>query len=183
MLNINIRKMKASDIRMLDKIYEKSSEQTKAYFHPGIFKEELRHLENKLLFFAARLSLILSTYDFIRVVLIPIFTWIPLVATLNHQIVGLTFLKINRGKTTLGIFVSDKYQGLGIGKKLMQAIILEARRNNLKRIHLNVLVSNRRARKLYESFNFRYTGKKIYVNGKKKSSLSLEMVLDLSKWQ
>ena len=67
----------------------------------------------------------------------------------------------------LGIFLASSAQGRGIGKKLMQAVIDEAK-NVLKvrRIFLGVFAANHRARSLYHKMGFVQMGRK--GKGKKK---------------
>ena len=62
---------------------------------------------------------------------------------------------------SLGIMVHKDYQGMGIGKKLMETIIdLADNWLMLKRIELGVFVDNDRAIKLYKSFGFEVEGTK-----------------------
>jgi len=62
---------------------------------------------------------------------------------------------------SLGISVHDAYQGQGIGKALMAALIDAADRwLNILRIELEVYPDNERAIKLYESFGFVVEGRK-----------------------
>lgn len=62
---------------------------------------------------------------------------------------------------SIGIMVHKDYQGMGIGKKLMETIIdLVDNWLMLKRIELSVFVDNERAIKLYKSFGFEIEGTK-----------------------
>lgn len=64
-----------------------------------------------------------------------------------------------RHVASLGMMVHDDYQGLGIGKRLMAALV-DAADNwfNLVRVELEVYSDNERAIKLYEQFGFVHEG-------------------------
>lgn len=53
-----------------------------------------------------------------------------------------------------GIAVADEARGLGIGTRLLEAIIEEARARGLTAVRLDVIDTNPRARSLYERFGF-----------------------------
>lgn len=53
-----------------------------------------------------------------------------------------------------GIFVSETARGKGIGTALLQAIFRKAAEDGLKRVRLDVIDSNDRARSLYERMGF-----------------------------
>jgi ribosomal protein S18 acetylase RimI-like enzyme len=77
-------------------------------------------------------------------------------AQYNNQIIGtVSLIKVNNTTFELSkMAVSDKNQGLGIGKKLMEHCLNEAKQNG---IHKLILYSNRKlkpALALYESFDF-----------------------------
>lgn len=89
-----------------------------------------------------------------------------LVAEVEGKVVGNAGL--HRGRrprnlhvATLGISVHDAYQGQGIGRALMAALVNDADRwLNILRIELEVYPNNERAIKLYESFGFVVEGRK-----------------------
>lgn len=56
----------------------------------------------------------------------------------------------------LGIGILDKYQGQGLGKKLMQVLIDEARSKGCDGIELTTLPDNHTAFSLYESVGFKH---------------------------
>jgi GNAT superfamily N-acetyltransferase len=180
--------MRSPDIHILDKIYECASVQTKIYFHPGIFSSEFKYVRNKLYFLLSRACLIISTNKYLRSVLItllayiPIFAYIPVVATHGDHYVGFAFLKFSKTKkeASLGIFVPEPYQGRGFGKALLQTLVQEAMKNNLSRIYLHVLDINLKARRLYESFGFKYTGRRLFEIWNDKVYVYLEMARELS---
>lgn len=67
----------------------------------------------------------------------------------------------NMHAATLGISIHDAYQGQGIGKALMAALLDAAdRRLNFLRIELEVYPDNQQSIKLYESFGFVVEGRK-----------------------
>ena len=53
-----------------------------------------------------------------------------------------------------GIVVDGSYRGSGIGSDLLNSIIIHAQENDFKTVRLDVIDSNPRARKLYESKGF-----------------------------
>ncbi|WP_298984142.1 GNAT family N-acetyltransferase [uncultured Roseibium sp.] len=53
-----------------------------------------------------------------------------------------------------GIFVSERARGQGIGTKLLDAVCIEAQRQQLSRVRLDVIDTNPRARALYERQGF-----------------------------
>jgi len=71
----------------------------------------------------------------------------------EKEIVGVVFLHYSRsqGKNdkTLGIMVRENYQGRGISKKLMSAIL-----KNQNKVKLEVREYNKKAVNLYKSFGF-----------------------------
>lgn len=89
-----------------------------------------------------------------------------LVAEVEGKVIGTAGLyRSRRPRTlhvaTLGISVHDAYQGRGIGRALMAALMDAADRwLNILRIELEVYPDNERAIKLYESFGFVVEGRK-----------------------
>jgi len=89
-----------------------------------------------------------------------------LVAEVDGKVVGMAGLFWRdrarvRHVGDLGMFVHDAYQGRGIGKKLMAALVDAADRwLNLVRLELEVYPDNERAVKLYEQFGFVIEGRK-----------------------
>lgn len=89
-----------------------------------------------------------------------------LVAELGGVVVGMAGLFWTprpraRHVGDLGMMVHDHYQGKGIGKQLMAALIDAADRwLNLLRVELEVYPDNPRAIRLYEQFGFQVEGRK-----------------------
>lgn len=62
------------------------------------------------------------------------------------------------GVPVLGIGIADDYQGAGLGRAMMEALIAEARRTHREGINLTVYKNNARAIALYQSLGFRIVG-------------------------
>ena len=90
-----------------------------------------------------------------------------IIAKLDDEIVGFAgFLKICDEANIMNIVTKVEKRHLGIGSKLMQAFIDEAKKQNLTSITLEVNDKNFQAIKLYEKFGFKRIGlrKKYYNN-------------------
>jgi len=89
-----------------------------------------------------------------------------LVAEVDGKVVGSAGLYRRRVPrlvhvASLGISIHDAYQGRGIGRALMTALVDAADRwLNVLRIELEAFPDNERAIKLYESFGFVVEGRK-----------------------
>jgi len=64
----------------------------------------------------------------------------------------------NNSAFLMDLMLLPAYQGKGIGKDIMQALIAELRACGAEEIELRVAAHNQRARRLYEHFGFRVTG-------------------------
>ena len=87
------------------------------------------------------------------------------VAVTDGQIVGLAGLHVGSGKlrhtASLGMMVHDQFQGQGIGRKLLAALLdIADNYLGLVRIELDVYADNARAIGLYESMGFVLEGRK-----------------------
>ena len=90
-----------------------------------------------------------------------------IIAKIDDEIVGFAgFLKICDETNIMNIVTKVDKRHLGIGSKLMQALIDEAKKQNLTSITLEVNDKNFQAIKLYEKFGFKRIGlrKKYYNN-------------------
>jgi len=111
-----------------------------------------------------------------------------LVAALEGQVAG--YVKLGRSTPLAatdhvvmvsGIAVSPDFQRRGVGRALLDAAAVEARRRGARRLTLRVLAPNKNARRLYESAGF-------VVEGVQRGEFFLEgeyvddvlMALDLS---
>lgn len=86
-----------------------------------------------------------------------------LVAVIDDKIVGFSrcegnLLKRFAHKVEFGVCVLMDYWGYGIGKNLLKESIAWADANEVKKITLNVLETNKKAVKLYEKFGFKKEG-------------------------
>lgn len=82
-----------------------------------------------------------------------------LVAEVEGEIVGFTRCEGNklsrfRHKAEFGICISKDYWGYGIGKVLLENILMWADTAGLKKISLTVVQTNTKAIQLYKSFGF-----------------------------
>jgi len=84
-------------------------------------------------------------------------TQYDLVASLDGMIVGWAFLWRRDGcavEATLGLGVSDQWQGRGLGRRLLEVVLGVASGRGLARIVLTVVQDNTVAQHLYESVGF-----------------------------
>ncbi len=87
------------------------------------------------------------------------------VAELGGRVVGMAGLHVQSGKQrhvgSLGIMVHDEFQGRGVGRALMRALLdLADTYLGLVRVELDVVVRNAGAVALYESLGFEREGVK-----------------------
>lgn len=88
-----------------------------------------------------------------------------LVAVLDGQIVGMAGLHVESGRrrhtASVGMMVHDQFQGRGIGRKLLVALLdIADNYLGLVRVELEVFPDNARAIRLYESLGFEPEGRK-----------------------
>ena len=108
-----------------------------------------------------------------------------ILAWLDDQIIGIGSLEgLARPRfahrSSLGVSVRKDFWGMGIGTYLIDELIEYAYRHNLEVLDLEVIISNERAIKLYQSFGFEIIGE--YKNYSKVNNSSLDayiMTLDL----
>jgi len=87
------------------------------------------------------------------------------VAEVDGQIVGTAGLHVGdrrrRHTASIGMGVHDQFQGRGIGRKLLEALLDVADNYlGLVRVELEVMPDNERAIHLYESVGFEHEGRK-----------------------
>jgi RimJ/RimL family protein N-acetyltransferase len=85
---------------------------------------------------------------------------IYLKALVNGRLIGDCFAKPgfgrNRGNVNLGISITKNWRGKGIGRFLLEELILRSEQKwHPKNIYLHVVSLNKKARQLYESLGFR----------------------------
>lgn len=87
----------------------------------------------------------------------------------DEKLIGLVGLHREKEKHLAeiwGMYVNEKYRGMGIGKRLMEKIISEAKKIlDVKKVTLMVNPQQHQAQKLYESFGFLKTGTTPYLLG------------------
>lgn len=86
-----------------------------------------------------------------------------LAARVDDEFVGGATVEPGRGKTShvayFGIYLRREFRNMGIGTRLIKAIIEIARRKRFEMIKLNVFSSNRQAVRLYQKLGFLEVGR------------------------
>jgi RimJ/RimL family protein N-acetyltransferase len=88
-----------------------------------------------------------------------------LLAELNNQIIGLLFFVANPKKKNshtgeFGVSVHPEFQGINVGRILVEALLRWARESSkIEKIYLNVFETNRHAIKLYKDLGFLVEGR------------------------
>jgi RimJ/RimL family protein N-acetyltransferase len=89
------------------------------------------------------------------------------VAELDNQISGLLFFipntKVKNAHTgEFGVSVHPNFQGIGIGRVLIEALLAWAKGNSyIEKVYLNVFATNRNAIKLYKDLGFIEEGRHV----------------------
>jgi L-phenylalanine/L-methionine N-acetyltransferase len=88
-----------------------------------------------------------------------------LVAVVDGRVVGMAGLHVKRGKLRqggeIGMMVHEQFQGRGVGRKLLVALLDIADNHlGLLRVELEVFPDNDRAIGLYERLGFEHEGRK-----------------------
>lgn len=74
-------------------------------------------------------------------------------------------------------YVEPFFKGTGIGRALMEQVILQAKESNKRRIFLWVIKDNLAARKFYEASGFKATGVTCSIEGTDKIDMCYELTL------
>lgn len=87
------------------------------------------------------------------------------VAVVEGTVVGMAGLHVGAGKlrhtASLGMMVHDRFQGRGIGRRLLETLLdLADNALGLVRVELEVMPDNVRAVRLYERCSFEHEGRK-----------------------
>jgi putative acetyltransferase len=91
-----------------------------------------------------------------------------LVAVAGRAVVGWGFLWNGHDRAeaaTLGLGVADDWQGKGLGRRLMVAVLDAAPGRGLSCVELTVVQDNAVAQRLYESFGFAHVGDLVGIDG------------------
>ncbi|MCP4643933.1 MAG: GNAT family N-acetyltransferase [bacterium] len=89
-----------------------------------------------------------------------------LVAIADGTVVGWAFLwDIHTSKPTFGLAVDDACHGTGLGSRLMDAVMDEARRRGIPWVQLTVVQDNERAWRMYQRRGFAQTGEHVGDDG------------------
>jgi len=89
---------------------------------------------------------------------------IDIIIEINKKIIGKGDIWVGIGTGShiaeIGLGLMKDFRGLGIAKRLMQTLMKMAKQKwKIKLVKLRVCKDNKRARKLYKSLGFKYTGK------------------------
>jgi RimJ/RimL family protein N-acetyltransferase len=90
---------------------------------------------------------------------------VQLIVEINGRIEGVSGIdtkgRVNNHVGIFGISIGKQFRGKGIGKKLIETVLEEARKNlqHLKIIHLECFATNETACNLYKSVGFKEYGK------------------------
>lgn len=74
-------------------------------------------------------------------------------------------------------YIEPFFKGNGIGKELIQQVILEARTSKKRKIFLWVIEDNLSARKFYENNGFIASGETCLIDGTTKTDMCYELIL------
>ncbi|MBM3217019.1 N-acetyltransferase [Candidatus Poribacteria bacterium] len=130
-IDVTIRPKSPGDAQALGDMLESCSEQTYYYFHPYKLTRAA----------GERVAADGSIYCLVA-------------ETPTSAIAGYVWIARDGKVPMLGICVADAYQDQGIGRRLMERIVAEARALGKRGIQLTVMQDNDRARALYESVGF-----------------------------
>jgi len=128
---ITVRRKQPEDGHCLGQMLADCSERTSYFFHPYPLT-----YESGVMVAADESILCLVAFDDQRAA------------------VGYAWIKRARDPASLGMVVRDGWQGLGIGRILMEQILVEAKTLGKKAIALTVLQDNKPALNLYQRFGF-----------------------------
>ena len=138
--HVELRTLRADEGRALQRFYNGMSHESRRLFRPLGWRAALHDCE-RICGDAAR------------------GTRFDVVAADEDDIVGWAFIApMDREVPGLGIGVADAFHGQGIGRRLMQMLVDEGKRQGRKGIALIVVQDNDRARRMYERFGFSVTG-------------------------
>lgn len=170
-----IREVKISDILSIRRMYECLSAESKRFFFNSSKPISLQWLTLQLTVFSSTLKVLRK--HLLRVYPYSVFFWFVAVNE-QGEVVGFAFLKVEKRLlkggclAELGICIRDDYQGRGLGSKLMEYLIADARKRGIKRICLRVSSDNIKAINLFKKYGFNQT--------RRITKEELQMMLNLS---
>ena len=142
-----IRTMDSSDWNQVSNIYKEGIETGMATFEtivPSYEKWDSAHLKN---------------CRFVAIYKKEIAGWVVLSAVSGRH--------VYRGVAEVTVYIGKNYRGMGIGKALMQHLILESEKEGFWTLQSGIFPSNKASLKLHESVGFRKIGIKERVGNLK----------------
>jgi len=158
-----VSNLSISDIPSVYEAYNSLSINSKNKFRPQFLREK-KGIVGFFMKFGLISSSIKPLQKVVHAVVPPLFFLAYVAKAIEGEekkVAGFSYLRIvKRSKeggflASLGIFVTEKYQGKGIGKLLMEKLLAEARKNNIREICLTVSPENYAAILLYKKFGFK----------------------------
>jgi len=136
---VTLRRPRCDDVQKVLDYFESLGEASRGFFHPHPFDRENAE----------------------RMCREDSHSWYRVVAEADGRIVGYAWFAPWKDHQcpTVGIGISDEFQGRHLGGALMDALIDEAKERGLPGLRLSVYPENERALKLYTSRGFRIVGK------------------------
>ncbi|MCW3132483.1 MAG: GNAT family N-acetyltransferase [Candidatus Methanospirare jalkutatii] len=143
-------------------MYDSLSKQTKYLFNYPVFSRKPTNI-NPVLWILGKIALLISLSPLRKILwkLFPKACYFIVGAFVSGELVGVCFLfkfsKSNRKviAKNFGIAVKDKFQGKGIGSKLLEYLFSVAVESyNVSEVYLEVLENNERALKFYKKNSF-----------------------------
>jgi L-amino acid N-acyltransferase YncA len=114
----------------------------------------------------------LAHLPFCRMVMIEngeVLAWAALTAVSNRCIYS--------GVAEVSVYVAAKWRGRGMGKKILQELILESERNNYWTLQAGIFPENKQSIKIHEQLGFRVIGTRERIglmNGRWRDTVLLE---------
>jgi len=168
----SVEYMRFTEFKKIIVLYNNLSQGSKLFFHPIFVNKKVSRRSRIFERFIIKLSTQKAYRKISRMLkIIPSYIFI-VYKDLNSKIIGFSYLRLKfNGKIkgfvgNLGIAVSEKFRGYGIGKILMNKLIEEGKKSKVKCIQLTTLENNKKAISLYKRNGFiedqNYKGKEIW---------------------
>lgn len=157
-MNVEIRDAQEGDIQAIIKL-RKQIDDLHAQLMPDLFSSTYMYSEEDVrAYFRAEKSRVIVVED-------PDTTQVAAYAVLNTE--RLEARSIFKSKSTIyvnDLCVRDDVRGKGIGRALMEYIIMYAKESNVDTVELHVFASNEPAVRLYESMGLKDLNKRMVLN-------------------